>query len=172
MATIIEQYIPLFIFGLFAVLLIGLSLIVVTSRSVFRSAIALTAALSVVAGLFALMGADFVAAGQLLIYVGGIMIIMLFVIMLSQRSLSSLDSQSNEQWVISGVFSLAVACGLIIQFLRAFKGIYPTVEALPTTAPIGRLLLGVMVVPFEAISLILLAALVGAVYFGQNKERP
>ena len=62
-----EQMIPGLIFGLLALLVIGLSLVVVMARSVFHSAIALTAALSVVAGLFALLGADFVAAGQLLL---------------------------------------------------------------------------------------------------------
>src|SRR5262245_36192721 len=102
----IERLIPVVIFGAMAVLLIGLSLIVVTSRSVFRGAIALTAALGVVAGLFALLGADFVAAGQLLIYVGGIMIIMLFVIMLSQRPMASLEKQTNEQWVWAALFAL------------------------------------------------------------------
>lgn len=171
MATVIEQKIPLLVFGLFSVVLIALSLFVVTSRSVFRSAIALTAALAVVSGLFALLGADFVAASQLLIYVGGIMIIMLFVIMLSQRSLSSLETQTNEQWLLAGFFSLAVACGLGAQFIAAYKSVYTTTEALPTTASMGRLLLGPMLVPFEAVSLVLLAALVGAVYFGQKKER-
>ena len=81
-----------------SVLLIGLSLIVVSARSVFRSAIALTGALGVVAGIFALLGADFVAASQLLIYVGGIMIIMLFVIMLSQRPAAMMERQTNDQW--------------------------------------------------------------------------
>src|SRR5476649_775393 len=103
-----EQSIPTLIFGLLAVLLIGLSITVVTSRSVFRGAIALTAALGVVAGLFALLGADFVAASQLLIYVGGIMIIMLFVIMLSQRPAAQLDRQSNDQWLWGALFALAV----------------------------------------------------------------
>lgn len=60
MATL-EQQIPLLIFGLFSVVLIALSLVVVTARSVFRSALALTAALAVVAGLFALLGADSVS---------------------------------------------------------------------------------------------------------------
>lgn len=170
MATI-EQRIPLLIFGLFSVVLIALSLIVVTSKSVFRAAIALTAALAVIAGIFALLAADFVAASQLLIYVGGIMIIMLFVIMLSQRSHGGTDTQTNEQWLLAGFFALAVACGLGAQFIAAFKGVNITAEALPTSAAIGRLLLGPMLVPFEAVSLVLLAALVGAVYIGQNKER-
>lgn len=167
----IEQSLPFIIFCGMSVALVGFSLMVVTARSVFRSAIALTAALSVVAGIFALMGADFVAASQLLIYVGGIMIIMLFVIMLSQRPDKELDRQVNEQWLLAGFFSLAVAFGLIAPFRKTFQSVLATVEPTPTTAAIGRLLLRDMVIPFEAVSLVLLAALVGAVYFGMNKEK-
>jgi NADH-quinone oxidoreductase subunit J len=167
-----EQLLPVIIFGAMAVLLIGLSIIVVSAKSVFRSAIALTAALGVVAGLFALLGADFVAAGQLLIYVGGIMIIMLFVIMLSQKPLAQLDRQTNDQWLWAGLFALAVACGLIVQFRAVYRGVFSTTISMPTTASVGRLLLGDMVVPFEAVSLVLLAALVGAVYFSMDKDKP
>src|SRR5258706_6168185 len=166
----IERLLPLVIFGVMAVLLIGLSLLVVTARSVFRGAIALTGALGVVAGLFALLGADFVAASQLLIYVGGIMIIMLFVIMLSQRPSAEWDRQTNDQWLWGALFALAVACGLLIQFRSVYRGVFFSNIASPTTASLGQLLLGDMVVPFEAISLVLLAALVGAVYFGMDKE--
>jgi NADH-quinone oxidoreductase subunit J len=167
----IEKWIPIVIFGAMSLILIGLSLIVVTARSVFRGAIALTAALGVVAGLFAMMGADFVAAGQLLIYVGGIMIIMLFVIMLSQRPVAALDRQANDQWLWAGLFALAVTCGLIVQFRAVYRGVFSTTVSVPTSASIGQLLLGDMVVPFEAVSLVLLAALVGAVYFGMNDKK-
>ena len=168
----IEQHLPVVIFGVMAVFLIGLSIVVVTSRSVFRSAIALAAALGVVAGIFALLGADFVAAGQLLIYVGGIMIIMLFVIMLSQKPMSNLGRQTNDQWLWAGLFALAVACGLIVQFRAVYRGVFSSSVPVPTSATIGRLLLGEMVVPFEAVSLVLLAALVGAVYFSMDKDKP
>jgi NADH:ubiquinone oxidoreductase subunit 6 (subunit J) len=167
-----EQTLPVIIFGFMAALLIGFALVVVTARSIFRCAIALTAALGVVAGIFAMLGADFVAAGQLLIYVGGIMVIMLFVIMLSQRPQSDLIRQANDQWLWAGFFALAIISGLIIQFRAAYRGVFSTTVAMPTSAEIGKLLLGDMVVPFEAISLVLLAALVGAVYFGENKDRP
>jgi len=165
-----EQMIPTVIFAAMAILLIGLSLIVVTAKSVFRSAIALTAALGIVAGIFALLGADFVAASQLLIYVGGIMIIMLFVIMLSQRSTALTERQTNEQWLWGALFALAVTCALIVQFRAVYRGVFATSVPTPTSVAIGRLLLGDMIVPFEAISLVLLAALVGAVYFGLDYE--
>ncbi len=165
-----EKMLPVIIFSCMSVLLIGLSIVVVVAKSVFRSAIALTAALGVVAGLFALLGADFVAAGQLLIYVGGIMIILLFVIMLSQRPADQIERQVNDQWLWGAFFALAISSALIIQFRTAFRGIVSTTEAMPTTAAVGRLLLGDMVVPFEAVSLVLLAALIGAIHFGKTKD--
>jgi NADH:ubiquinone oxidoreductase subunit 6 (subunit J) len=167
----LEQLLPTLVFVLLAGLLIGLSIAVVTSRSVFRSAIALTGALAVVGALFALLGADFVAAGQLLIYVGGIMIIMLFVIMLSQRPQAQLDRQFNEQWLWGGLFALAVASGLVVQFRAVYRGVFSTTVSMPTSARLGHLFLGDMVVPFEAVSLVLLAALIGAVYFGLDYEK-
>lgn len=165
-----ERTLPTLIFAGMAALLLGLSLVVVTSRSVFRGAIALTAALGVVAGLFALLGADFVAASQLLIYVGGIMIIMLFVVMLSQRPRDHLERQTNDPWVWGVFFALAVSGALILQFRAVYRGVFSTTTPAPTTASIGRLLLGDMLIPFEAVSLVLLAALVGAVYFGIKKD--
>jgi NADH:ubiquinone oxidoreductase subunit 6 (subunit J) len=126
--------------------------------------------LSVVACLFALLGADFLAATQLLLYVGGIMIIMLFVIMLSQQRHNA--PQTNQQWVWAAALSLTVAGVLIYTFRDSFKDVPPTLAMQPTTARIGQLLLGDMLVPFEAISLVLLAALVGAVVFAQDTLPP
>lgn len=162
---------PAVIFYAFAALAIVSALVVVTSRNVFHSAMALTATLGVVAGFFALLGADFLAASQVLVYVGGIMIIMLFVVMLSQQPFDALQRQTNQQWLWGLLFAAAVAAALI----RSFRGVFLSVPALatetvPTSARLGRLLLGQMLVPFEAISLVLLAALVGAVIFGQDRK--
>lgn len=161
-------HIPVLVFYALAALLVASSLAVVSLRSIFYSAVALVAALSAVAGIFLLWGADFLGAAQLLVYVGGIMIIMLFVIMLSQQPRDRLQRQTNDQWLAGVFFSLTIGLALARSF-RAFiaVGQAPT-ELLPTSSPLGRLLLGDMVLPFEAVSLILLAALVGAVFFGRD----
>jgi NADH-quinone oxidoreductase subunit J len=149
--------------------LLAFVLVVVCARSVFHSALALTAALSVVAGLFAFLGADFVAAGQLLVYVGGIMTIMLFVIMLSHSAGEGAEDQTDS-WP-SGLALGALIAGLLLRaFQKSFSGVSSAAEALPTSARIGRLLLGDMLVPFEVVSLILLAALVGTVLYGRKPE--
>ena len=156
------------VFYALAAVAVGSALWVVTARNVFHSALALTVTLSAVAALFALMGADFLAASQILVYVGGVMIIMLFVVMLSQQPLDALRRQTNEQWLWGALFAIAVACALILHFGEAYKSITEAAPLAPTSAAIGKLLLGDMVIPFEAVSLVLLAALVGAVLFGSD----
>lgn len=158
------------VFYVFAALAVGSALVVVTSRNVFHGALALTVSLSVIGGLFALIGADFLAASQILVYVGGIMIIMLFVIMLSQQPLDALQRQTNSQWLWGAIFAAAVASALIARFGEAYKTVISSSGMVPTSAVIGRLLLGDMVAPFEAVSLVLLSALVGAVIFGSSAK--
>jgi NAD(P)H-quinone oxidoreductase subunit 6 len=154
-------------FGL-AVVAIGSALVVVIARNVFHSALALTLCLAAVGGFFALIGADFLAAAQILIYVGGIMIIMLFVVMLSQRPAKSLERQTNRQGFWGAVLALALAGALMIHFGLAYKTVVHASILTPTSQAIGRLLMGDMVIPFEVVSLVLLAALVGAVCFASE----
>lgn len=151
-----------------SVLAIGWAVVVVTSRNVFHSALALTGVLAAAAGLYVLLGADFLAAGQVLIYVGGIMIIMLFVIMLSQQSAAVMQRQSNEQWLVGLLLAAIVGAGLVLTFRQYYRESPPMQAMIPTSAPLGRLLMGGMVLPFEVVSLVLLAALVGAVLFAQD----
>lgn len=140
---------------------------VVTRRSVFTSALFLASALSMVAGFFVLLGADFLAAVQILLYVGGILVILAFAVMLSSVQQSKVQVQTNEQWFAS----FLVCAGLLLLILLGLKR-NPMVSFqgahLPTTDSIGRLLLGDMALPFEAVSLVLLASLVGAVLFSKK----
>jgi len=131
-----------------AVSLITLSILVVTSRSVFRSATALTAALASSLE-FCVPGADFVAAGQLLIYVGGHHDHHAFLIMLSQRRW--------RQWIVrptirlvGRAFSLAIVCSLIVHSARDLPRCLFRGRPTPTTAAIGVFFWG-DVVPFEVV---------------------
>ncbi len=144
------------------------ALAVVSCRNIFHSAIALSACLSIVAALFALLGADFLAASQLLVYVGGIMILMLFVIMLSQRPATVPLQRANSQWFWGLLLSGVIAWRLLLSFRQVFRFEGSRTPPVPTTIALGHLLMSDMLVPFEAISLVLLAALVGAVLFGQD----
>ena len=163
------SHLPSLVFYALSAALIVTAIGVVTLRSVFYSAVSLVAALTAVAGLFFLFGADFLGAAQVLVYVGGIMIIMLFVIMLSQQPRDTLQRQTNDQWFRALCLSLVIGISLVHGFRWFIGQAASPGEMVPTSASLGRLLLGEMLLPFEAVSLILLAALVGAVLFGQDK---
>ena len=158
------------LFYVMAFLLIAMALLVVTSTNLFHSAIALTGSSAVSAGLLALLGADFLAISQLLVYVGGVMIIMLFVVMLSQQPVRSFQRGTSDRWML-GLLVSGTLCGyLTMNYRQHFYSQIAIGTMTPTTSQIGRLLLNQMLVPFEAVSLVLLTALVGAVVFGQDSE--
>jgi NADH-quinone oxidoreductase subunit J len=163
------SHLPSLVFyGLSAILVLS-ALAVVSVRSVFYSATALVIALTTVAGLFFLLGADFLGAAQILVYIGGIMIIMLFVIMLSQSPRDLLQRQTNDQWLAAIFFALTIGIALARGFRALAAQTVTPADLVPTSARLGRLLLGDMLLPFEAVSLVLLAALIGAVLFAQDK---
>lgn len=165
------------LFDLFAAITIGSALLVVTQRRVLHSALWLVATLGAVAGFYVLLGADFLAATQVLLYIGGIMVIMLFVIMLSHTPLAPHESVKNAQW-----FPALLVCSLVVigfgwavgqasWYGRELPLATNRGEIFqPTTASLGRLLLTDLALPFELVSLVLLAALVGAVFFTRKPE--
>jgi NADH-quinone oxidoreductase subunit J len=149
------------VFWLFAALTVGSAAVVVLSRTLIYSAFALLATFFGVAGLYLLLGADFLAATQLLVYVGGILVLLLFGVMLTQR-IYDLDLRGGTIQLASGAI---VAVGLfVILSAVALKTEWPAAERAPapTTAEFGRLFLGDFLLPFEAASVLLLVALMGA----------
>jgi NAD(P)H-quinone oxidoreductase subunit 6 len=141
------------------------------SNNIVYSAFALMGTLLGAAGLFVLLAADFVAVVQVLIYVGGILVLMLFAVMLthriadvrvSNRSLARLPS-----FVIVG-FVGAVMCRAIVG--TTWHAVDPSVPQ-PTTYAIGEGFLTDYILPFELASIVLLAALVGAVVLSRKELR-
>ena len=149
------------VFWVFAVVTVGSAAVVVLSRTLIYSAFALLFTFFGVAGLYVLLGADFLAATQLLIYVGGILVLLLFGVMLTHK-IYDLDLRTETTQLASGLivaaglFVILTATGLRTQWMSV-----PRTPA-PTTAEIGRLFLGQYLLPFEAASVLLLVALVGA----------
>ena len=118
-----------------------------------------------VAGLYVLLSADFMAAVQLLVYVGGVMVLILFVIMLTLRSRE--EAIRPLDFSLSA-FGLAVAFGVAVYAALAASDA-PSTASMPATTPgvleLGTELFTTWVLPFELASLILLVALVGAVWW-------
>ena len=149
------------VFWIFATLSVASAAVVVLARTLIYSAFALLVTFFGVAGLYVLLGADFLAATQILIYVGGILVLLLFGVMLTHK-IYDLDLRSGTIQLASG---LIVAAGLfVILAALALKTEWPTLARAPapTTAGIGRLFLGDYLLPFEAASVLLLVALMGA----------
>jgi len=142
---------------------------VVTVKNVFHCALWLIVSLLGVAGIYAMLAADFLFAVQLLVYVGGVMVLLLFVVLLSGKPSDWIGRQVNEKTWLAALFSgfLVAAVGSVV----AGWPISSSAVAQPavTTRGLGHLLLTDMLLPFEFISLVLIAALVGAVYFSVRK---
>mgnify|MGYP005846698171 FL=1 len=162
--------VELLIFYFLAAITIGAALIVVLGRNIVHCAFSLVLAFFGVAGLYVLLDAEFLAAVQVLIYVGGITILLLFAIMLTSRVSGKGIRILNEQVGLSTV----IAASLFILLIYAFyKGIPPVAVKVPppaNTPSIGRMLMTTHVLPFEVVSVLLLAALVGALILAR-KER-
>lgn len=134
---------------------------VALSGNIVHSAFALFATLFGMAGLYAYLSADLLAVVQMLVYVGGISVLVLFAVMLT----SGLDEarHSNPAFRFWGGLAvlLAVSAGAFVAASAFPTGVESA--ATPTTAAIGDALLGPYVLPFEVVSVVLLAALLGAV---------
>lgn len=146
----------------------GMSLLgalgVALSKHIIYSALSLMIALMGVAGLFLTLSADFVAGVQLLIYVGGVLVLTLFAVMLTQGIQDVAVSNRAVGRVAGGAITLAVFVVLARAMLSATWA--TAAQPLPpvySTNAVGDLLLGKYVLPFEVASLVLLAVLVGAV---------
>ncbi len=158
------------VFYVFAAVTVGSAAVVVLARSLIYSAFALLFTFFGVAGLYLLLGADFLAATQLLIYVGGILVLLLFGVMLTHK-LYDLDLRSEMTQFLPG---LIVAAGLfVVLVVTAFRtewSLGPGRPPAPTTSEIGRLFLGRYLLPFEAASILLLVALMGAAMIVRRKR--
>lgn len=151
------------IFYIFATIAVGSAAVVVLARSLIYNAFALLFTFFAVAGLYVLLGADFLAATQLLIYVGGILVLLLFGVMLTHKLYDlNLTSETNQFY---GGLSVSVGLLLVLLFVT-FRGTSWAPHAprppAPTTEQIGRAFLGDYLLPFEAASILLLVALMGA----------
>jgi len=154
-------------YGLAAAVL-GSALGVVILRNVLHSALFLGLALACTGGIFALCGSDFLFVSQILVYVGGIALLILFVVLLSGRSKDLQSRQINDQWLAALVVA-GTTVALLYRSLSVFSNAFARTEPAAATLPIGRLLLTDYLVPFELVSLLLLAALMGAVWFTRSK---
>jgi len=157
------------VFYLVVVVTLGSAMMVAFSRNIIYSAFSLLGTFAGVAGIYIFLGADFVAAVQLLIYVGGILVLVLFAVMLTHR-ITDVEITNRAAGRIPALIVVGVLVYLLAQTVRetpwakAKEIVYAA-----TTAKIGDLFLDTYLLPFELASLVLLAALIGAVVIARKE---
>jgi len=150
---------------------------VVLSGSIVRAAVWLLFTLLGVSMLYFLLGAEFLGAAQLIVYVGGTLVLVIFGIMLTaQGPFSSLKTRPME-WVVGGALG-AVLFALLVNAVRPIPDLQPGgAGTLPGTGPLGMGFLGIAnngavayLLPFEIVSVHLLVVLIGAAYLARAKR--
>lgn len=160
------------IFYIFAVTTVASACVVVFSRHIVRAAFALLFAFFGVAGIYVFLLADFIAVTQLLIYVGGILVLILFGVMLTSRQINVDVKTGTIQTVPALIIVAALAGTLIGIFWSTNWPVAPQMENVDRTASkIGELLMTQYLLPFEIASIVLLVALIGAAMIARREKK-
>ena len=158
-------------FYLLSFIIIVSAIYVVSLRNIFHCALFLVLALFGVAGIYVLLEAEFLAAVQILIYVGAVAILMIFAIMLTSRLANKRIIQSNDNVTVA----IFICAGFLLTSLGSFGyTVWKVVDnpVLPenNTLTIGKLLMTDYVLPFEVVSIVLLAAMIGAIVLARREK--
>src|SRR6185312_15588808 len=154
------------IFYIISAFILGAGLLAMTTRKIFRSAIWLLFSLIGVAALYFWLEVEFIAAVQIIVYVGGIVVLIIFSIFLTQQSGNEMPKQPMKRIVAS---ALAVLSGFGLTFLQIWKyDFQPTTKSFDwSVSKIGYQMLGTRAggyaLPFEVVSMLLLAAMIGCI---------
>jgi len=153
------------VFFVFAFIAVASAFIVVFSRNIIYSAFSLLFTFFGVAGLYVLLNADFLAVTQILIYVGGILVLMLFGVMLTNKVVS-VELKTGTIQAVPALILVAIVGGTLAGLsYSTWRGIgTPASTSQSTTKALGELLMTGYLLPFEVASVILLVALIGAAF--------
>ena len=161
-----------FFFYFLSTIAIAGAVVTITRRNPVHSALALIFTLLALAGLYLMLYAPFVAAVQIVLYAGGIMVLFLFVIMLVNIEKAELEERFNKQWLVATIAAVALG-GLLFYVLRnghtIFRQTFATLPEGENTQRIGIELYRNYMMPFEIASLLLLVAIVGAVVMAKKR---
>ena len=163
------------IFLVVALATLGSAFMVVTTRNLVHAALWLISTLFSVAVLFALLNAGFLAVVQVVVYIGAIAILFIFAVMLTRKDMRDQGAQLNRNWWIGALLSVIIFAGLYL-LLQGWGGLSATAADIPSgfdaVSELGTALVSpdAYVLPFEVASVLLVAALVGAVYVAFNRK--
>lgn len=152
-----------------AIGIIGGGLAVVTLRNIIHSAVAMMVCFGSLAGMYALLGAPIIAAAQVLIYLGAISVLILFAIMLTQAGDANLPAPFHRQGPLAVIVALAVTIVVGWAVVQTDWGLAAEAVAAGVDA-IAHAVFTTYALPFEIIAMLLLVAIVGAVYLARRPE--
>lgn len=157
-------------FWILATLLVGSALAVVLSRNLFHSVLWLALALTGTAGIFLMLQAEFLAGVQILLYAGGVVTVVVFAIVVTERLIGETLSHTNR-----GIVGGAAVSGLVLLLLvNTLSGLplplAPVPFASDPTYLLGRDLMTRVVLPFELLAVLLLVSLLSASYFARPED--
>jgi NADH-quinone oxidoreductase subunit J len=150
-------------FGVIALVIIASALRVVTTNNVVHAALYLVMVLAGVGGLYFILGAEFVGTTQILVYIGAIIVLFLFGIMLTRAPIGGESDLDNDQRWIGGLIAVLLLAVIGYTLIDRFEDSELPADTVTTTAQVSDAIFGTYLVPFEVISVLLLAALVGAI---------
>ena len=153
-----------------AVVLLAASLGTVLTPNLFHAVLFLAAALVATGGVFLLLHAPFLFGVQLLLYAGGVVTVMVFAIMLTERIVGQRLSQTNRHILNGALVSAAVFVAIAGFLVRRPGGVVPPPGPGDATVAIGTALVGRFAGPFELLAVLLVAALLGALYLARTED--
>jgi NADH:ubiquinone oxidoreductase subunit 6 (subunit J) len=159
------------IFIIISIITLGGGFGVAVTRNLYYAALYLIMALAGMAGFFVLLGAGFLAAVQVVIYIGAIAVLILFTIMLSRRLMTAAEPQANAQWWLGGIVATLLFVVLVAVVTRVDWPIAEAEPAADTIVQLGVSFLGSYLIPFEVVSILLLVALVGGVILAREVDK-
>lgn len=162
---------PGFAFWILSLVILVSGLMVVSLKNLFHCALFLVLSLLSVAGIFVMLDAEFLAAAQVLIYVGAVAILIIFAVMLTSKLAKNPIAQSNKHGWPAFLVCLVFAFSAVILIYNTQVWRY-TQQPLPenNSLEIGRYLLTTYMIPFEVVSILLLAAMVGVIVLVRGEK--
>jgi NADH-quinone oxidoreductase subunit J len=162
------------IFFYFAIVILASAILTITRRNPVHSILFMLLLFFHIAGVFVLLNAEFLAAVQIIVYAGAILILYLFVVMLLNVDRESTAARANRFWPWMAAFGVLIACEVVLLISRStfpMENGQPMMLAGAGVKELGMVLYRNYLVPFEIASVILLVGLVGAVMLAKKKAK-
>ncbi|WP_223166547.1 NADH-quinone oxidoreductase subunit J family protein [Nonomuraea sp. SYSU D8015] len=157
------------VFLLLGAVAVGSALLVVTTKQLVHAALWLVVCFGALAGCYLVLTAEFVAWVQVLIYVGAVVVLLLFGIMLTRAPIGRSADLDSGNRLVSALVALATAAILVTVVIDGFRAAYTPLKPGPGAAKeLGASVFATWVLPFEALSVLLLAALIGAIVLSRT----